>query len=272
MNSQALIGKGFMSEVYAWGEGRVLKLFYSWVPAFKAAREYKATRVVHAAGIPVPACHELIEIEGRQGIVFERIDGVTMMRYVRTKPWTMFQLTRQLAELHARIHRAECPIDLPSQREWIATRIEALDLGEAEKAAIHRNLAALPDGSAICHGDFHPENVLLTSRGPVIIDWDSATRGHPLGDLACTSRLFRNAGLPPGAPSFMHLLVKCSRRVLHRTYLKRYLQVHAGTREEIESWRKTIAAALGPWRIPDQIAGGAPYKPENTSEKCHKRS
>ena len=252
MTSHVLLGKGFMAEVFVWEEGRVLKLFHAGVEPAHAEREYKATRAVYEAGLPVPACYELIEIEGRSGIVFERVDGVSMMRYVQRKPWTTFRLTRQLAELHAHIHRCACPVELPSQREWFASRIEGVDLSESEKETVRRSLAALPDGASICHGDFHPENVLLTSRGPVVIDWDSATRGHPLGDVACTSRLFRNAGLPPGVPRFMRLLVKCSRSALHRTYLKRYLQVQSGSRTQIEEWQNTIAAALGPWRVPDQ--------------------
>jgi thiamine kinase-like enzyme len=36
----------------------------------------------------------------------------------------------------------------------------------------------LTPGTAPCHGDFHPENVLLTPRGPVVIDRDSATVGR----------------------------------------------------------------------------------------------
>jgi uncharacterized protein (TIGR02172 family) len=252
MIPNALVGKGFNSDVYAWGYGRVLKLFHACVSAEKVEREFRSTRAIHDTGLPVPAAYELIEIEGRRGIIFERIDGITMMRYVQSKPWEVFRLTRQLAELHARIHRCLCPSELPSQREWITKRIEAVDLSEAEKEAIRRSLAELPEGMAICHGDFHPENVLLTRRGPVVIDWDTATRGHPLGDVACTSRLFCSERLRPGAPHFMQLLVKCLRNVLHRTYLKRYLQAHGGTRDEIEAWQDMISRALGTWGVPEQ--------------------
>lgn len=48
--------------------------------------------------------------------------------------------------------------------------------------------------------DFHPDNVLLAARGPVIIDWPDATRGQPLADVARTSLLLRLGGLPPGWP------------------------------------------------------------------------
>jgi hypothetical protein len=57
----AIIDKGFTSDVHAWGDGKVLKLFHRWVPVDRAEREYRVTRAVHAAGLPAPAAHELIE-------------------------------------------------------------------------------------------------------------------------------------------------------------------------------------------------------------------
>ena len=268
MISECLVGKGFNSDVYAWGDGRVLKLFYNWVSPAKIEREFISTRAIHATGLPVPAVHEMIEIEGRRGIIFERIDGISVMSHVQAKPWEMFRLTRQLAELQAQIHRCACPNELPSQRDWIAGRLEVLDLPTDEKEDVQRCLAALPDGNAICHGDFHPENVLLTRRGLVVIDWDTATRGHPLGDVACTSRLIRIAELPPWAPRFMHLLVKCSRVLLHRTYLRRYLQVHPGTWEQIETWQKAISKAFGAWRMPGQDVNAASREGTSLSDNC----
>jgi aminoglycoside phosphotransferase (APT) family kinase protein len=251
----ALVGKGFNSDVYAWGEGRVLKLFCHGVPRAKAEREYRATRAVHAAGLPTPAAYELVDIDGRCGIVFERVDGVSLLRHTLARPWMLFKAVRWLAELHAQIHRCKGPAELPAQREWIASDIDAADgLSAAEKEAARRRLADLPDGTALCHGDFHPENVLLTPSGPVIIDWDTATRGQPLGDVACTARLIQNAGLPPWSPRYAHLLLACTRRLMLRSYLKRYLELNAGSRQEIAAWRAPLAAARA-WRVPGRQSG-----------------
>ena len=245
------MGKGFTSDVYSWGEGRVLKLFHDWVPRFRAEREYRITRAVHAAGLPTPAVHDVLDVEGRRGIVFDRVEGVSMLTCVQAKPWTMFAAVRQLAELHAQIHRCAAPAELSSQRDRIANGIEAArELSTAEKDDARSRLKALPDGTSVCHGDFHPENVLFTARGAVVIDWDSATRGDPLGVVACTSRLIQQAGLPPWAPRHMHLLLKCSRAPLHYFYMKRTLELHAGTREQIERWKMPLAAAAKSWRIP----------------------
>lgn len=243
------IGKGLNSDVYAWGETCVLKLFHGRIARTQADREYAVTQAVHGAGLPVPNAYEMIEIDGRCGIVLERVDGVSMLGYTQARPWTLFAVIRQFAELHARIHQCQAPAGLRSLRERIAAGIDASDAPAADKQTARERLAALPDGDVLCHGDFHPENVLVTRRGLVVIDWESASHGDPIGDVACTSRLMQTASLPPWSAGYMHLTLKCLRPVIHGSYLKRYLRLATGTRPEIEAWQAPLAVAARSWRV-----------------------
>jgi aminoglycoside phosphotransferase (APT) family kinase protein len=248
-----LLARGFTSDIYAWGKGRVLKLFFAGLPREKAEREFRVTRAVHAAGLPAPAAFEVVDIDGRPGIVLERVEGISLFRQVQARPWTLFRAVRMLADLQAEIHRCEAPLELPSQREWIAGRIDAAtELSAAEKESARRRLAELPEGTAVCHGDFHPENVFITPRGFIVIDWETATRGHPLGDIACTSRLFDRAVLPDSAPRFTHWLLACFRTQLHRTYLARSLALHGGTNERLQEWKRLLATVATSGRIAHQ--------------------
>ena len=122
-----LIGSGRTSEVFAWDRGRVLKLCRSWVRAEHVQREYANTRALHAAGLPVPATYDLVEFKGRHGIVFERIDGISLLKQVQTKPWTLVAAAQQLAELHAYIHTNVAPAELPPQRQLLKRWIEAAE-------------------------------------------------------------------------------------------------------------------------------------------------
>lgn len=244
MEKDALIGKGRTADVYAWGEGRILKLYQGRMPASAVEREYIITRSAHAAGAPVPVTYELVEMEGRYGIVFERIEGISLLAELQAKPWKLFAVARQLGELHAQIHDSRAPVELPAQRQQIKNAIEAAnDMVEADKQAVQNYLMQLPDGESLCHGDFHPDNILLAARGPVIIDWLTGTRGHPLADVARTSLLFQTAGLPPGTPAHIRLLIKISRSILHAIYLNRYLQLHPAKRQQIDQWRLPLIAA-----------------------------
>src|SRR5437899_4314271 len=183
-----------------------------------------------------------------------------MLGQVQAKPWTLFRAIRQLAQLHAQIHDCLGPPELPTLRERVADGIyQAPGLSDAERQVAHCSLARLPNGTSLCHGDFHPENILFSSRGAIVIDWMTASRGDPLGDVACTSRLIQHASLPRWTPRPMHLLLKCSRALLHRSYLTRYLKLRPGMLEQIRAWEVPLAAAAKAWRIPEDRVKAKPF-------------
>lgn len=239
-----LIGRGRTADVYSWGKDRVLKLYQAWMPAPVVEREFNVTRAAAATGIPVPAAYELVETEGRHGIVFERIAGVSLLAELQAKPWRLFAIARQLGELHAQIHACKAPGGILTQLQEIERGIEtARDVTEADKQAIRSHLAKLPGGESFCHGDFHPDNILLSTRGPVVIDWLTGTRGQSLADVARTSLLFQTAGLPAGTPLQVRTLINISRNILHSIYLKRYLQLRPAARFQIDQWQLPLIAA-----------------------------
>jgi uncharacterized protein (TIGR02172 family) len=235
----------------------VLKLFHAWVSHERAEREFLVTRVVHTAGLPVPEPHELVAVIGRAGIVFSRVEGISMLAHFQKTPWRMFVAIRQLADLQARIHATPGPSELPSQRDRLSMGIEkSASLSASEKETAQAALASLPDGTAICHGDFHPENILFTKDGPVIIDWGTGSRGDPLGDVACTARLIRIANLPSWTPAYMHHILKCSRILLHRSYSRRLLRHYHATRSQVRAWDVPLSAAATFWRVPEAAPTG----------------
>ena len=255
LRREDLIGTGLTSEVFSWGEERVLKLFFSWVSRATIQREFLVSQSIRATGVAMPATFELVEIEKRQGIVFERIRGESLLHRVERRPWQLFRGARQLAELHARVHFRCAPVNLPTQHEQLEGWIErAEDFTDDQKAAARRHLQQLPAGRVLCHGDFHPGNILLTPLGPVIIDWSAATRGHALADVARTSVLFESASLPPTTPIHIKLLMKIARRLLHKTYLRRYLELCPGSLQEIEFWRVVQRMGGSAWRAARKAA------------------
>jgi uncharacterized protein (TIGR02172 family) len=244
MEKGAQIGQGRTADVYAWGEDRILKLYQDWMPRHLVEQEYAVTRAAQACGVPVPATEEVVDVDGRVGIVFERVRGPSILKEIETKPWTMGAVVRQMAELHAQIHACSVPSGLPSQRAQIENGIDAAkDLPEAQKEVARRHLAQFPEGDRLCHGDFHPGNILVSDHGPVIIDWFTGTRGNPLADVSRTSLLFSTGGLPPQIPRPAQLVINASRALMYRLYLRRYLQLRPAGRREIEAWDLPLVAA-----------------------------
>jgi len=239
-----LLAKGATAEVYAWEEGRVLKLFTERIPWH--ANEVAATRVAREAGLPVPALIEgLIEVDQREGIVFERVDGPIMTGYLQEHPGQVEGWARQAAELQARMHATEVT-ELPPLIEILKWTIGQADpLEGATRRAVLDLLGRLPGGESLCHNDFHPHNIIVSGHGLVVIDWAIGTRGNPLADYARTwliSRMWLD-GLERGAPEQVRLLW----RRFWRTYLTRYGELRPYSEGALLPWQIVVAAASLNW-------------------------
>ena len=65
-------------------------------------------------------------------------------------------------------------------------------LGEARRNVLLEQLAAMPEGERLCHGDFHPLNILGPVGREVLVDWLDATRGDPATDVCRSFVLMRH--------------------------------------------------------------------------------
>ena len=53
-------------------------------------------------------------------------------------------------------------------------------------------LDSMPTHVQVCHGDYHPSNILITPEGkPFVLDWSHATQGNASADVARTYLLFK---------------------------------------------------------------------------------
>lgn len=245
---------GHTAEVYSWEEGYILKLFREWFPMSAIEHEAHIAHIVHNAGLPTPAVvGDIIEIDGRYGLVYERVTGISMLETLTSQPWKVRMYAHRLAELQANIHGHNGAQGLPSQHEKLKGKIQSAEMLPHDTREVVLNmLEELPEGNQLCHGDFHPDNILLTENGPVIIDWIDATNGNPLADVARSSILMSKAQLPEDKR--MRWLLSWFRELLHRAYLKRYFQLCSGDRKEFEIWQIVNAAARLSESIPEEQA------------------
>ena len=250
MDKAEMLARGRTAEVFAWKDDQVLKLFLEGWAVDSVEHEAQVTGALHKAGLPVPAMHGIVEVEGRLGIAFERVDGPSMLQVMRSRPWRTRQLGRKLAELHAAIHSCEMP-ELRSLKENLGTGIRmAVGLPAETKETVLRHLEQLPDGNAVCHLDFHPDNIIMSPRGPVVIDWANPTRGDPTADVASCSLLLRLAPLP----QFMagRWLIGMVRNHLHSVYLKRYRQLRPAPHRQIAAWELPLITSRLSDNIPEE--------------------
>jgi hypothetical protein len=246
-----VIARGRTAEVLAWQDRQVLKLFYNWVSADMIKRESRAARLVSASDLPTPKLLGELTLDGRQGLIYERVAGKSLLTLLSTRPWSCVRYARQFAGLQAAIHRLR-GTGLPLLRAGLENTIRGLEgLPPDLLAAALERLAHLPNGETLCHFDFHPDQVMMTSAGQIVLDWMTARAGQPAADVARTTLLLR-FGPVMDASWLMQQLINLLRGLFFRVYQRRYLELNpAVTVGEINAWLPLVALA----RLAEDIPG-----------------
>jgi Ser/Thr protein kinase RdoA (MazF antagonist) len=235
------IGVGRTAEVFPFEDGKVLKLFYPTIPQSWIEKEIVVGRYIQDAKLPVPQIFQRMKLNDRDGVVYERIEGRSLMNELATKPWNIIHYANLLANLHIKVHDVPAPVNLESQREWARGGIpKTTKIGTDLQQGVLKLLDSLSIGNQLCHGDFHPGNIILTHRGPVIIDWMTASKGIGCGDVARTAIILEAAKAPKGTP--MRWLLEWVRKVFLATYLKTYFQLRPVEENAFIAWRTIMAA------------------------------
>jgi uncharacterized protein (TIGR02172 family) len=240
-----LIARGRTAEVYAWGTGKVVKLYRPGFGAEDAQYEAKVAAAVQESGVACPRFYEQVEVEGRPGLVYERIDAVPMSEMVMKAPWRIPALAQRMAALQRQMHQPKIDAPLPGQREKYTRRIEHSDILPAPlKSRLLAAYAKIPDESRLCHGDFHPENILSTAEKDLAIDWIDVSVGHPMADVARTSILLL------GVSATNNPLIRLIVDWFHKAYLRAYF-ASGGERAVYRAFLPIMAAARLSEGIPE---------------------
>jgi aminoglycoside phosphotransferase (APT) family kinase protein len=264
-----------------------------------ALGEWEATiqRAVAAQGFPTPAVRLTAPASsplGRFLIVMDHIDGRPPLAGlgIRTVagqiPNLIRRLPDELAGIAARLHSLD-PEPLARQLDELDSTIptatagfladqvrHATALGRPDLAAAGRTLIdtePASDQRVVSHGDLHPFNLLITTDGPVLIDWTLARIAHPAFTLAFTELMLTNPPIPlpaAGAAALRPLGRHIARRFLARYHalapatgrveadqLDWHRKVHAlRILVETAGWNATGAGPTAghPWLILEPVA------------------
>jgi Ser/Thr protein kinase RdoA (MazF antagonist) len=242
----SLLEMGPTADTYLLLDGGILKLFRQGVEEEVATQEVTGIQAAQAVGVRAPVVREVVEYQGRWGIVFEQLQGPTMLQVLLSNPEQAEELGRQLATLHADLHGREAKVPLPSElppfHAALRYVIPNTDLPERIQTAVLTALESLPSGTTLCHGDFHPHNVMLTPTGPVILDWADSFISCPAADVANTRMLLRY--MEPGSHANPSLLgaINTVRSRFHDAYWQRYSELRPADAAQVAGWTLPIAA------------------------------
>jgi aminoglycoside phosphotransferase (APT) family kinase protein len=214
-------------------------------------REAVALAAARRAGAPVPAVYERLSLNGRPGAVIDRLDGTDLLTKLGHRPLSVWSVGRTLGQLHARLHRIRAPDELPALRDEVRSRLGSELVPPNVREPALARLDELPDGEQLCHGDFHPANLLPTPAGYAVIDWTNGARGHPAADVARTRLLLVGGEVPADAPRTVRRLDAVGRRLLLAAYLRAYRKELPLDLALVERWGPVCAAA----RLAEGIEG-----------------
>jgi tRNA A-37 threonylcarbamoyl transferase component Bud32 len=252
-----LIGQGREAEVFECPDGRVLKLLRASGPRTGLAFEIAALEAARTAGVSVPQVYEEVVIDGRTGLMMERLNGIDLLTIIGRQPWLVFRSGRLTGEVHARINAGRAPASLPAVKDVMNRGLARLASSQPTLAEwVGGILARLPDGDALCHGDFHPGQLMLSGDRYAAFDWSGAKRGDPLFDYARTRVLLSMGEPPPGTQLTLRLLAKIGRRLLISSYVRSYERHATGPVDQtrVRQWEIVNLAV----RMHDGVPGERP--------------
>jgi aminoglycoside phosphotransferase (APT) family kinase protein len=225
--------RGSSADLIAWSEREVIKLFRSGFPVEAAECEFLNALAAANLGLPTPRPMRMVSVNGRVGIVFERCGGISLYDALVAGPDSADKLADSFFEFQQRIHTfpySNFPRQVARLRERVRRAIGVSDVAKSRALLFLDESGSKP---VLCHGDYHPLNVLMTPAGMVAIDWLDACQGDSAADM-CRSLLLIEFARMREADKVMRA------QFLHR-YQIRCAQTIA--MESLDAWRLPVAIA-----------------------------
>ncbi|MEU2026067.1 phosphotransferase [Streptomyces sp. NPDC016469] len=167
MRMGQLLGSGRNADVYELDEAWVLRRYRD---GMDASRELPVMSYLSASGYPVPRLGPQPPSAGPGDLVLQRLHGPSMLESLMSGAMGAEEgaglLTGLLADLHS----------------------------------VPARLSPDPE-DRVLHLDLHPDNVMLTADGPVVIDWSNTEEGRPALDRAMSALILAQAAVDPAHPA-----------------------------------------------------------------------
>ncbi|OPJ63784.1 phosphotransferase [Clostridium oryzae] len=230
-----LIGVGNTASVYEWGKDKVLKLFYADYPKEAIEIEFHNAMMIRNIDFAKPKAYEIIFYEERIGIIYDMVKGESLLDWVM-KTGNVQECSVYMAKLHKTIIHNKVS-DVLNYKDFLKSHIPNTPSVSLEKREeISQMIERLPEGNTLCHGDFHPGNILISEEHTMVVDFMNVCHGYYLYDVARTVFLVEYTPVPKQVGN-RELLLR-----LKKTLADLYLIQMNVTREMIQDYLSVIIA------------------------------
>ena len=182
-----LIGSGFFSEVYRVNADSIVKVYIRNTSLDMINRERELARNTFLLGIPAAITFDIVDIDGKYGLLFESINGGTLTQKILSDLEHLDQYIIQYANLLKTINTTKSVSDnVPPASNINKDKLEVVKpyLKDAEYQKLSSMLAGIEDTHTFIHADCHTGNIMLQNGELIIIDMDTLCTGNPIFELA----------------------------------------------------------------------------------------
>lgn len=229
-----VIGRGACGECYRIDDETIIKLYYGNADISRIEHEKMLSKKAFVMGIPTAISYDIVEANGRKGVVYELIKSKTLGELIRADCTKLDEYVRMYADTCKKVHAIHTSdSEIPSFKE--ANRADIANITgvtEEERQYLHRFLDLVPDGDTCIHGDLNINNIMVQDGECCLIDMEELSTGTPMFDI---SRILFSMVYANTAPGTFNGFYKMLSEEVEEIY-KKFFRLYFGcdTEEEAE--------------------------------------
>ncbi|WP_277586278.1 aminoglycoside phosphotransferase family protein [Psychrobacillus antarcticus] len=227
MDFGTLIAEGNTAKIYQ-EQNLAYKVFNESLPKTEATYEANKQEFAYSCGLPVPQIIDVIEVDGKQAILMEYIKGKTLGSMLLENMEKAEYYMEIFCNVQQQIHMV-VPNSLEPMSRKLRRQIESAPILDQKQKYILINrleLLSYENETSLCHGDFHPFNLIVSNKKMTIIDWVDASAGDIRADIYRTYLLYSQFSME-----------------LAEMYLQLYCRKLGLPIEEVVEWAPIMAGA-----------------------------
>lgn len=227
MAEKIFIKEHLGKELFILGDGFV-KVFGETYSKSGILNEALNQARVEETDLNIPKIRSIEVVDGKWSIIMDYIEGTTLSELMRKNPEKEDEYIALFVDLQREVLSKRVPL-LNKLKDKMQERISQAKLDATTRYDLHTRLDSLPRHYNLCHGDFHPSNIIMTADGtPYIIDWAHATQGNASADVARTYLMFYLEGRAELAEKYLKLY--CLKSDTAKQYVQKWIPIVAASR------------------------------------------
>ena len=188
-------------------------------------------RVEEGTNLNIPKLIEVSKIDNRWALVSEHIEGTPLDVIMEQNPEKEDEYLKMFVDLQLSVLSNTVPLLNRIKDKFRRKLTEAKNIHDNVRYELLQRLEGMKNHTKLCHGDFNPSNVVVSSNGKChIIDWAHVTIGNASADAANTYMNFVLEGKEELANKYLNLFSEKSK--IEKINIQRWIPIVAASRKQ----------------------------------------